>query len=136
MGRKSRRKTSALLGAFLVPIAAWFVLGEAHVFYLVNYAEIAIGWIRVNLSIFRVTLIIGFGGSLLSIPLLRRRGRNREASKESLGSVAAGREVKSRPLMLTPRPSRDSQFVIRKTKKRGRLSRNREGERLPTSLQE
>jgi len=37
------------------------------------------------------------------------------------------------PLMRTQRPSRDSKFVIRKTRNPGRISRNRMGERLPPS---
>src|ERR1700747_2861456 len=50
----------------------------------VTYAIDMIQWLRSNLSIFRVTLIVGFGGSLFSIPILRRRGRGQEVHMHSV----------------------------------------------------
>ncbi len=38
------------------------------------------------------------------------------------------------PLLMTQRPARDTKFVIRKTNKPGRISRNRMGERLPPTF--
>jgi hypothetical protein len=35
------------------------------------------------------------------------------------------------PLFRTPRPSRDKKFIIRKTRKRGKMHRNRGGEKIP-----
>src|SRR5881397_1634618 len=78
-------------------------------------------------------LIACFGGSLISIPLLRRRNQKRRVPNTTLITSAAGRVVRVHPLMMTSRPSRDSSFVIRKTKNGGRISRNRAGERLPAT---
>jgi len=95
------------------------------------YAIDMIQWLRSNLSIFRVTLIVGFGGSLFSIPFLRRRGRDQEvpAHPVEISNPSPGKGV--HPLLMIQRPSRDTKFVIRKTRKKGRISRNRGGERLP-----
>ncbi len=98
-----------------------------------SFQNIVINLVQTDLSMLRVTLLAGFGGSLVSIPLLRRRSRRRGVPKTSLGPYVEGRRANVHPLMLTPRPSRDSSFVVRKTKKRGRISRNRGGERLPVT---
>ena len=124
----------AIFGAVLVLIATWTVLSVVYDFSIIGYANIATTWVLSNRSVFGITVMVGFGGSLLSIPLLRRRGRRRNGSEEPLGPMARGRHVRVHPLMLTPRPARDSQFVIRKTKKRGLLSWNRDGERLPAPI--
>jgi hypothetical protein len=97
----------------------------------ITYATDMIHWLRSNLSIFRVTLIVGFGGSLFSIPFIRRRGRDQEAPAHPVEIPKPSPNKRVHPLLMTQRPSRDTNFVIRKTKKRGRISRNRGGERLP-----
>ena len=101
-----------------------------------SFQNIVTNLVQTNLSMLRVTLLAGFGGSLMSIPLLRRRNRKRGVPKTTLGPPVEGRRANVHPLMLTPRPSRDSSFVVRKTKKRGRISRNRGGERLPATIPE
>jgi hypothetical protein len=96
-----------------------------------TYATDMIQWLRSNLSVFRVTLIVGFGGSLFSIPFIRRRGRDQEvpANPVKIQKLSPNKGV--HPLLMIQRPSRDTKFVIRKTRKKGRISRNRGGERLP-----
>jgi hypothetical protein len=47
--------------------------------------------------------------------------------------MSFGIEKPAHPLMMTQRPARDTKFVIRKTRNRGKISRNRMGERLPPS---
>jgi hypothetical protein len=82
-----------------------------------------------------LTLVGVLGGTLVSIPFLRRRGRRRTPQETNLPFVGHNR-AKVHPLMLTPRPSRDPNFLIRKTKRKGRISRNRSGERLPPNNSE
>ncbi len=98
-----------------------------------TFQNLLINFLQAQTSMLHVTLIAFFGGSLMSIPLLRRRNRKSRVPKTALSTSAAGRIVRVHPLMMTSRPSRDSSFVIRKTKKRGRISRNRAGERLPAT---
>jgi hypothetical protein len=96
-----------------------------------TYATDMIQWLRSNLSIFRVTLIVGFGGSLFSIPFILRRGRDQEVPANPVEISKPSPNKRVHPLLMTQRPSRDTKFVIRKTRKRGKISRNRGGERLP-----
>ncbi|GEM_PF-4173961 len=96
-----------------------------------TYATDMIQWLRSNLSIFRVTLIVGFGGSLFSIPFIRRRGRDQEVPTHPVEIPKPSPNKRVHPLLMTQRPSRDTKFVIRKTRNKGRISRNRGGERLP-----
>jgi hypothetical protein len=78
-------------------------------------------------------ILVGvLGGTLVSIPFLRRRGQKRTPQMIN-ASLVVRNNAKVHPLMLTPRPSRDPNFVIKKTKRKGRISRNRSGERLPPS---
>ena len=127
---KSGHKLTTLLGLIVLLLTVWQVLDYERNPSLISLASSLVGWLRLNLSMLRITMIVGFGGTLLSIPFMRRRGRDRNVRKQ-MSVPETIRHEKVHPLMLTPRPSRDSQFVIRKTKSKGRIARNRDGERLP-----
>jgi hypothetical protein len=136
----SSRKSKSSVGSFIAIIfflfAAWALITRVHSLNFTSYAGTAMAWIISSLSVFRVTLIVGFGGSLLSIPFLRRRGHDRAIPVQSIDPNVAIGQKKVHPLLLVSRPSRDSRFIVRKTRKRGRIARNRAGERLPPTLKE
>jgi hypothetical protein len=133
--QKSSRRSESILVTILFLFASWILVSFVHSLSIIGYADTVVAWIRSNVSMFRVTLIVGFRGSLLSIPFLRRQGHSREVLVRPVESHPVNVETRVHPLLLVPRPSRDSRFVIRKTKKRGRISRNRAGERLPPTIQ-
>jgi len=127
---RPRRKSLFFFCTFIFLIAAGVAVEYVH---SVSFQNLLINFLQAQTSMFRVTLIACFGGSLMSIPLLRRRNQKRRVPNTTLITSAAGKVVRVHPLMMTSRPSRDSSFVIRKTKNRGRISRNRAGERLPAT---
>lgn len=130
INEKSGRKIPILLGTLLIMFMAGLFGFYVSRLGFAGLASSVVAWVRFNLSPWRITLIVGFGGSLLSIPFLRRRNRKGEAQVVTRAPVAVSQR-RAHPLLLTPRPSRDSRFVIRKTKHKGRIARNRDGERLP-----
>lgn len=130
-GRRFRFLGLAILSLVIGLVVTLTLLHPGTTSSLISLATNVSSRIQSSLSLFRFTLIVGFGGSLISISLIRKRGRDHSRSTENVKVIAVRHNV--HPLMLTPRPSRDSSFVFRKTKNRGRLSRNREGERLPPS---
>lgn len=134
--RKSKRRVGSFIAVILFLFVAWAVLPRVHSLNFTSYAGTAIALILSNLSMSRVTLIVGFGGSLLSIPFLRRRGHDRIIPVQPTDPNLAIGQKKVHPLLLVPRPSRDSRFVLRKTRKTGRIRRNRAGERLPPTVPE
>lgn len=71
--QKSSHKGQFILGATMSLLVTWILVSFLHNLSITGYAETGVAWIRSSLSMFRVTLIVGFGGSLLSIPFLRRR---------------------------------------------------------------
>lgn len=119
-----------ILGTLGILFSGWIVLGYTHYSYLQGYVS---NIISASLSTIRLALIVCFGGTLLSIPFLARRPHRRQGPKPPSLPLSLQRSTRVHPLMLTPRPARDSSFVIRKTTNRGRISRNRNGERLPPS---
>ena len=121
-----------LLGSFLL-LSAWIAIGYFHVAYFQGYIT---GVVTPNGSVLRVTLIAAFGGFLLSIPILRSLSRKDKTSRVEVQPMPLHRSRRDHPLFMTSRPARDTNFVIRKTKNRGRISRNRAGERLPPTYQE
>ncbi len=129
----SGHKSLLLFGTVILILAAVIAV-EYRVSQ--SFQNIVINLLHTNVSMLRVTLLACFGGSLISIPLLRIRSRRRGVPTTTLGPSMDNRRVRVHALMLTPRPSRDSSFVVRKTKKRGRISRNRGGERLPVTSPE
>jgi hypothetical protein len=133
---KSRGNASLFAFPFLtiiVLLTAWIIVTYFHIAFLQRYFTYIISPVD---SFLRVTLIVAFGGFVLSIPILRGLSRKDRASKVKVEPIPVYRGSQVHPLFTTSRPSRDPNFVIRKTKNRGRISRNRAGERLPPSCQE
>ncbi len=134
--RKTRRNAKLVGAVFLgiiVILSAWFAVAYFHLAYLQRYI---IDSINPNGSILRVMLMATLGGFILSVPILRSLSRGEKTSQVKVQPVPEFRSPRVHPLFTTSRPARDTNFVIRKTKNRGRISRNRDGERLPPSHQE
>jgi len=134
--RKTRRNAKLVGTVFLgimVILSAWFAVAYFHVVYLQRYI---LDTLNPNGSILRVMLIATLGGFILSVPILRNLSRKEKTSQVRVQPVPEFRSPKVHPLFTTSRPARDTNFVIRKTRNRGRISRNRAGERLPPSYQE
>jgi hypothetical protein len=134
--RKTRGNAKLVGTVFLgiiVILSAWFAVSYFHAAYLQRYI---VDLITPNGSILRVTLIATLGGFILSVPILRSLSRKEKTSQVKVQPVPEFRSPKVHPLFTTSRPARDTNFVIRKTRNRGRISRNRAGERLPPSYQE
>jgi hypothetical protein len=89
--------------------------------------------IKLSISNLQIEIALaGLTGLLTSLFLQgRRRSRKTKTSQLKMTPMTFGSAKPLHPLMMTPRPSRDTKFVIRKTRNRGRISRNRMGERLP-----
>jgi hypothetical protein len=134
--RKSRENASLFTFpalTIIVLLSAWIIVTYFHIALIQRYITDIISPID---SFLRVTLIVVFGAFVLSIPILRGHSRKDRASKVKVEPIPIYRGSQVHPLFTTSRPSRDPNFVIRKTKSRGRISRNRAGERLPPSYQE
>jgi hypothetical protein len=131
------RRNAKLLGSLslgiIVLLSAWIAIAYFHVAYLQRYI---IDSITPNGSILPGTLIAALGGFTLSISIFRSLSRKNKASQVKVQPIHQHRSPRDHPLFMTPRPARDTNFVIRKTKNRGRISRNRAGERLPPTYQE
>lgn len=128
--KKSGRKATFVLGGIVIVLLAAQVLDNGRDSSLISLGYAIVDWLRLNISMWRITLMVGFGGALLSIPFMRRRGRSPNVVEQPVVPETVRHSI-VHPLMSSPRPSRDSQFVVRKTKKRGRIARNKDGERLP-----
>src|SRR5207249_12245683 len=91
--------------------------------------------IKLSVSNFQFDIAIaGLTGLLTTLFFqVRRRSRKTKASRLKMTPMTFGSARPLHPLMMTQRPSRDASFVIRKTRNRGRISRNRMAERLPPS---
>jgi hypothetical protein len=91
--------------------------------------------IRFSPSNFQIEIALAGLTGLTTSLLLQRRRRSRKANAKQLRMIpmSFGNEKPVHPLMMTQRPARDTKFVIRKTRKPGKISRNRLGERLPPS---
>ncbi|TMI06524.1 hypothetical protein E6H34_10670 [Candidatus Bathyarchaeota archaeon] len=112
--------------------SSWTLLKYFHYASLPGYIQAGI-----KLSVSNLQIEIGLAGltGLLTSLFLqgRRRSRKAESSQSKMTRMSFGTGKPTHPLMMTQRPARDAQFVIRKTRNRGRISRNRMGERLPPS---
>jgi|SRR5438093_139237 len=91
--------------------------------------------ITLSVSNFQIEIAMaGLTGLLTTFFLQgRRRSRKNKAGQLKMTPMTFGTVRPSHPLTMTQRPSRDASFVIRKTRKPGRIARNRMGERLPPS---
>jgi len=115
-----------------VLFSSWILLKYFHYASLQGYIQEGI---ELSLSNLRIEIALaGLTGLLASLFLQgRRRSRKTKGNHLKMTPMTFGNAKPLHPLMMTQRPSRDSKFVIRKTRNPGRISRNRMGERLPPS---
>jgi hypothetical protein len=131
---RGNAKPVRLLSLGIVAVlVGWIAVAYLHV---LKFQEYVAHFIPPSGSILRIPLIAAFGGMVLSIPILRRLSRRDKTSQVKQQPMPQHLSSGVHPLFMTSRPARDMNFVIRKTKNRGRISRNRAGERLPPSNQE
>lgn len=131
--RKTPRQVRAvkwLLFAVVVVSSGWVIFQYLHDTHLLDQVRNAI---ESNLSILRVAVPIGLGTMAASLSVQKRRRSRRARTTPKSRPMTFGPNEKLHPLMMTQRPARDASFIIRKTRTRGRISRNREGERLPAT---
>ena len=114
----------------LVLLSSWTLAKYLHYTSLQGYI---LDELKLSFSTFQIEIALaGLTGLLASVLIQsRRRSRKAKVSPLKMTLMSFGTRKPVHPLMMTPRPSRDSKFVIRKTSKPGRISRNRMGERLP-----
>src|SRR5207302_3829439 len=129
---RNAKLVGSLLLVITVLLSAWIAVAHFHIALLQGYIT---SIITPNGSVLRVTLIAAFGGFVLSIPILRSLSLEDRTSNVKVEPIPHYRNPRVHPLFMTSRPARDTNFVIRKTKNRGRISRNHAGERLPPSDQ-
>ena len=118
------------LSVSLILLSGWTLAKYLHFASLQGF--IAEG-IKLSLSTFQIEIALaGLTGLLASLVIQsRRHSRKTKAGPLKMTPLTFGNRKPVHPLMMTQRPARDTKFVIRKTRKPGRLSRNRMGERLP-----
>jgi hypothetical protein len=132
-------RTSAIVKALLITfflstilLLGWSLLKYLRPGSLQGYIQESI-----KLSLSNLQIEIAFAGlmGLITSVFLRRRRRSKRANskKPRMIPMSFGDQKPVHPLMMRQRPARDTSFVIRKTRNRGRISRNRMGERLPPS---
>jgi len=127
---RNAKLVCSLLFVITVLLSTWIAVAHFHLARLQGYIT---SIITPNGSVLRVTLIAAFGGFILSIPILRSLSPKDRTSNVKVEPIPQYRNPRVHPLFMTSRPARDTNFVIRKTKNRGRISRNHAGERLPPS---
>jgi len=115
-----------------VLFSGWTLLKYIHYASVPGYIQAGI---KLSVSNFQIEIAIaGLTGLLTTLFLQgRRRSRKNKASRLKMTPMTFGSARPLHPLMMTQRPARDTSFVIRKTRNRGRISRNRMGERLAPS---
>src|SRR5713226_7788883 len=120
------------LSVSLVLLSGWTLVKYFHYASLQGYI---VEGIKLSFSSFQIEIALaGLTGLLASLLIQsRRRSRKTKASPLKMTPLTFGTGKPVHPLMMTQRPARDTKFVIRKTSKPGRISRNRMGERLPPS---
>jgi hypothetical protein len=112
--------------------AGWTLLKYLHYASLLGYIQAGI---KLSISNTQIEIALaGLTGLLTSLFIGgRRRTRKTKARQLKMTPMSFGSGEPAHPLMMTQRPARDTKFVIRRTRNRGRISRNRMGERLPPS---
>jgi hypothetical protein len=121
------------LFALAIIFSSWTLLKPFRFTSLQGYIHEGI---QFSLSNFQIEIALaGLTGLLASLFLQgrRRRSRKTKVSPLKMTRMSFGTGKPAHPLMMIQRPARDTKFVIRKTRKPGRISRNRMGERLPPS---
>jgi hypothetical protein len=138
-GARSARRRAVVVKSLLLVLfvsavlfSSWILLKYFHYTSLQGYIQEGI---ELSLSNFQIEIALaGLTGLLASLFLQgRRRSRKTKGNQLKMTPMTFGNAKPPHPLMMTQRPSRDSKFVIRKTRNPGRISRNRMGERLPPS---
>jgi hypothetical protein len=121
-----------ILFVSVVLLSSWTLLKPLLSASLQGYIQEGI---KLSVSNFQIEIALaGLTGLLTSLFLQgRRRSRKTKPRQLKMTPMTFGSTKPLHPLMMTQRPSRDTKFVIRKTRNRGRISRNRMGERLPPS---
>src|SRR5438876_3214209 len=134
-----RARTPAIVKTLMLTLfisavlfSGWTLLKYIHYASVPGYIQAGI---KLSVSNFQIEIAIaGLTGLLTTLFLQgRRRSRKNKASRLKMTPMTFGSARPLHPLMMTQRPARDTSFVIRKTRNRGRISRNRMGERLPPS---
>ena len=135
--RRSRTKAPAKTFAYTVLfsgiiISAWTAL---KLFHFSSLQGLITESNQLGLSSIQIELgFAGLMGLLASLALQkRRRSRRTRTASPRMRQMTFETGKPAHPLMMTPRPARDKNFIIKKTRNRGRISRNRMGERLPPS---
>ena len=118
------------LSVSLVLLSGWTFV---KYFHYASFQGYIVEGIKLSLSTFQIEIALaGLTGLLASLVIQsRRHSRKTKASPLKMTPLTFGTGKPVHPLMMTQRPARDTKFVIRKTSKPGRISRNRMGERLP-----
>jgi hypothetical protein len=133
-GRTPAVVKASMIALFVLAVifSSWTLLKSFHYASLQGYIHEGIEF---SLSNFQIEIALaGLTGLLASLFLQgRRRSRKTKASPLKMTPMSFGTTKPVHPLMMIQRPARDPKFVIRKTRNRGRISRNRMGERLPPS---
>jgi hypothetical protein len=121
-----------LLSALLY--SGWRLLQFPYYPLVSGYIQRAID---LNLSSLQIGIasagLFGLVGSLLLTRKRSRPSRKTKATPLKMTRMTFGTPKTGHALLKTPRPARDTRFVVRKTRNPGRISRNRMGERLPPS---
>src|SRR5256885_6582191 len=115
-----------------VLFSGWTLLKYIHYASVPGYIQAGI---KLSITNLQVEIAMARLTGLLTTLFLqgRRRSRKNKASGLKMTPMTFGNARPLHPLMMTQRPARDAKFVIRKTRNRGRISRNRMGERLAPS---
>ena len=119
------------LFAALVLLSGWTLLKYFHYSFLQGYI---MNGLKLSFSTFQIEIALAGLTGLLGSLLIQSRRHSRKAVNTSplkMTPLSFGTSKPVHSLMMTQRPARDTKFVIRKTRKPGRISRNRMGERLP-----
>ena len=135
--RRSRTKALAktLACAMLfsgIIVSGWTAL---RLFHVSSLGGLITESAQLGLSSLQIELTVAGSMGLLASLALQRRRRSRKilTGPPKMRQMTFEIGKPAHPLMMTPRPARDKNFVIKKTRNKGRISRNRMGERLPPS---
>jgi hypothetical protein len=138
--RKEHRHTKAviLLEFGIVLVLSGLILMEyLHNVYLQDYVR---NTITSNAPILQIAVPVGFVSIAASLYLQRKRDARevqaalrREEILRKITFAPTTLPVQQVPhqLFTIPRPARDSQFRVKKTRNKGKISRNRGGQRIP-----
>ncbi len=133
---KNSARGSRFVNGLIVLLSAYVLLlsGSLGIVRLHNTALplIVRSAIESHTSFLQAAVAGGLAG-LVSLVVFQRKRDVRKAPPAAIRSRPMFFEEPEivHPLFQTPRPSRDKRFIIRKTRKRGKMHRNRGGEKIP-----